>query len=421
MAPLGKYWVFTKNGVEENSNTAHEDLVTEADSNLVTYAVWQLERGSNGNLHYQGYVEFKTNKRPSACEHLIQGCHWERRMGTASEARAYCMKEDSRVLGPWEFGQFVDHGQGKRTDLLTVKAAIDAGATDLEVADQHFGTWVRFHKAFSIYRLMKSPPRNFKSQVIVLYGPTGIGKSMWGRDNTRGYAGHGFFAFDGKWFDNYSGTDDVVIDDFTGWIEYNKLLRYLDEYPSKVESKNGVINFAPRRIVITSNLPWWEWYDWTKVRGTKEALERRLDHVFTFSGLPNVHVVKEFFEGLSPDELPKDPWPIEIVVSPPTPPAADPIPDLHCDEEAEDAFEELYEAARQDRRADFFSNESDEERKRDEQAQRLEEVIQCDTEPEFDDSPGESLTLAQVEQAAKRFRELKRKNPFIEDEAGCSD
>ena len=57
------------------------------------------------------------------------------------------------------------------TDLLAVKEAIDSGATDLEIAEAHFGSYCRFHRAFTNYRRLKQTAKDWKTEVYVLYGP----------------------------------------------------------------------------------------------------------------------------------------------------------------------------------------------------------------------------------------------------------
>ncbi len=77
------------------------------DVEKMDYLVYQKEVGRNGTPHFQGYCEFKTKKRLAAVKELLGGdsVHIERRMGTQEAAIRYCKKDDSRVAGPWEFGE----------------------------------------------------------------------------------------------------------------------------------------------------------------------------------------------------------------------------------------------------------------------------------------------------------------------------
>lgn len=66
--------------------------------------VYQQELGEGGYNHFQGYVRFKSRKRFSTVKRLFcRDGHFETcRNPQASEE--YCQKEDSRVQGPFYFG-----------------------------------------------------------------------------------------------------------------------------------------------------------------------------------------------------------------------------------------------------------------------------------------------------------------------------
>lgn len=59
----------------------------------------------------------------------------------------------------------------------------------------------------------------------------------------------------GKWFDGYDAHKAAIIDDFRkGWCEYGVLLRLLDRYPLRVETKGGSRQWVPEVIIVTC--PW---------------------------------------------------------------------------------------------------------------------------------------------------------------------
>jgi len=62
------------------------------------------------------------------------------------------------------------------------------------------------------------------------------------------------------WWDDYDGTQDVLIDEFYGGFRWTYLLNLLDRFPMRVETKGGYVNFAPKRIFITSNRHPSTWY-----------------------------------------------------------------------------------------------------------------------------------------------------------------
>lgn len=132
---VSKNWVFTWNNPVGDIEWP----------DCVNYAVHQLEMGENGTYHFQGYVEFKTNKRLTGCAKILRNAHWERRRGTQAQAREYCMKEESRIAGPWEYGVFVPNAQGKRSDLAEA-CAIAREHGMKRVAEEMPEAYVRNHK-----------------------------------------------------------------------------------------------------------------------------------------------------------------------------------------------------------------------------------------------------------------------------------
>lgn len=137
-----------------------------------------------------------------------------------------------------------------------MKAKIDKGASEESIADEHFSLWIRHFRAFERYRRIKSKPRNSATEVHVIYGPTGTGKSRWAMDEFP----DAYWKQRSIWWDGYSGQSTVILDEFYGWLPYDTLLRLCDRYPLLVESKGGQINFEATRIIITSNSPPDQWY-----------------------------------------------------------------------------------------------------------------------------------------------------------------
>ena len=124
----GKYWCWTLN------NPTEEESLTLSNLHLmvpeVKYIVYQKEIGSQGTCHFQGYLELTTRKTLRQTKVILgtERIHIERRRGSAEEARTYCMKEDGRLDGPWEQGDFSgtvqSTGAGARTDLATIRERI---------------------------------------------------------------------------------------------------------------------------------------------------------------------------------------------------------------------------------------------------------------------------------------------------------
>lgn len=112
--PKFRNWVFTIN----NPPVDAEGLVIPPKPlawHRHVYSIWQLERGENGTLHWQGYVEFSgqfsLSQLKNSCAELASA-HLEGRRGSADQAVSYCRPEkggsvrDPTVVSdtPLEFG-----------------------------------------------------------------------------------------------------------------------------------------------------------------------------------------------------------------------------------------------------------------------------------------------------------------------------
>jgi len=245
-------WIFTDNNPESNSPSWPE---------AVKYASWQRERGENGTEHLQGYLELTGPRRLAFVKAILPRAHWEVRRGTQSQAREYSRKDDTRIDGPWEHGTYEPHLPGTRSDLLAVKEAIDSGMSNKDLWQTHFPDMCRYHKAFKEYTGSKLEDRSWPTRIYLVIGPTGTGKTRWCRRNAPDAYWKTRTGNDSLWWDGYTGQSDVIIDDFYGWIRFDTMLRLCDRSPYMVEFKGGSIKFVARRIFITSNKPWREWWD----------------------------------------------------------------------------------------------------------------------------------------------------------------
>lgn len=262
-------WVFTLN------NHSSVDVPNTFEGK---YCIWQEEQGEAGTRHLQGYIVWNTPKRLSAIKKYAPTAHWEVRRGTHDQAKAYCSKEETRLSGPFTYGE-EPLGSGTRSDLISLKRSIDEGKSQLELFEDHFEPMLKYHKGIALYRSLKVPPRTEKTKVIVLFGPTGTGKS---------YHAHTQFPNAASvsppteskgpiWFDGYDGNVATIIDEFYGWIRHDTMLRLCDAYAYRAPIKGGFVNFNSKYLIITSNQPPSQWYDYTKLPDSHRPLERRID------------------------------------------------------------------------------------------------------------------------------------------------
>jgi len=278
---MNRNWCFTLNNYTTQELQELANLKETSDK--VKYLIYGQEVGDGGTPHLQGYIEFKHNFRQSRikkCFRCFSRSHLETRKGSAYQAAEYCKKEGNYK----EFGVISKARQGRRTDLEQIRDDIKAGASDLEIADNHFRQWVMYRRAFDEYRrLVGTIPRTWKSFTVVLWGPTGTGKTRYVHDQLRMSTGREMWTYtnDG-WFDGYTGQYYALFDDFDDkTIPFRLLLRVLDRYPMRLKRKFGHCEWNPRKIFITANHPPHQWYldDRDVTPGDRDALFRRLDVV----------------------------------------------------------------------------------------------------------------------------------------------
>lgn len=247
-------------------------------SSKVRYAIWQLEEcPTTGKWHLQGYAEFKNTIRIKAAAKAIGDpkAHMSVRKGTRDEARNYCLKDSTKLKGPWEYGIWIK-GQGHRTDLDEVSDMIKNETKEVEIFESHPTTYIKYSRGIKAARELigcKTAPTWREMSVFVIIGMCGVGKTRGVVEKER----DNLFIVDdpgGKelWWDGYNGEEAILIDDFNGWISYKLMLKIMDGYKLRLPIKGGFTYARWTRVYITSNeMPntWW-------IEGQSEAFTRRV-------------------------------------------------------------------------------------------------------------------------------------------------
>lgn len=247
-APRGKYWCFTVNNF---TDTEFERLSTAQErAEDILYICFGKEVGESGTPHLQGYVEFAQKIRLGGVKRIdgFARAHLELRAGSQAQAIEYCKKDGDF----YEFGERFQSKSGQRTDLVTIKERIDAGASTSEIAEEHFGSWCRYRKSFDAYRMVKRVRTVRDLRVVCFWGRPGTGKTraIFEREPSLFIAPTDNL----QWFDGYEGEEALLIDDYRGGGDPSFLLRLLDIYPLQLPVKGGFVPLLATRIYITSNL-----------------------------------------------------------------------------------------------------------------------------------------------------------------------
>nr|USZ80622.1 replication-associated protein [Sichuan tick-associated circovirus 5] len=242
----------------------------------VKYIKGQLEQGANtGYLHWQLIIHFSQKKTLQYVK-LIFGDTIHAEATKSKAAEDYVWKDESAIQGTrFVLGEpSLKRNSEKDWDLI-VKHARD-GSFEHIPGD----VLVRCYGNLKKIRVDSLKPESIEREVYVYWGTTGAGKSK------RAWEEATFDAYpkdpNTKFWDGYNGQENIVIDEFRGFISISHLLRWLDRYPVIVEVKGSSCVFKGRRIWITSNLSPEEWYK-DLDHETFLALRRRFTNVIHFN------------------------------------------------------------------------------------------------------------------------------------------
>lgn len=222
-----------------------EDIQMLLQANGCVHGMYQLETcPATGRQHIQGYARFSGAKRLGGLRQIFEA-HWEVARGNEQANIAYCSKASTRIDGPWSFG---DPAQpGKRKDIERAREIVQECGKMRKVVEE-VNSYQAIKAAEIILKYLE-PMRTWKPHVIWLHGSTGSGKTRWAFENCPDAYISGK---DLRWWEGYDAHDDVIIDDFRAdFCKFHELLRILDRYAYRIETKGGSRQLLAKKIIIT--------------------------------------------------------------------------------------------------------------------------------------------------------------------------
>lgn len=238
-----------------HNNYTEEDIEKWQNWDMIKYIVIGFEIcPSTGTPHLQGYVEFRNSVKFTTLKNKFPTVHFEKRRKTAAQAAEYCKKSKTKDINyehitdkkgnkcVWEKGDI--SSQGARTDISdAIDIIIDGG----KLNDVYPETRIKYEKGLKSFAESLQKDRDFKPEVIWIYGLSGTGKTKKATEYSKEY-----YIKDGtQWWDNYEHEETIIIDDFDGRWPYRDLLRLLDRYKYQGQIKGGYCKINSKRIVIT--------------------------------------------------------------------------------------------------------------------------------------------------------------------------
>lgn len=193
----------------------------------VVYVTGQLEKGAEGTRHIQYFVQTKDPKRQGFFKKVCGVSHFEF-VKFNNGADEYCNKEDTRLEGPWTFGikpaRLNKKGDLARRNKELIEMGSEKAVTEGYIKVQDYLKVKKSLDAYKIATIEPSESENVRGTWI--YGPPGVGKSRYARDNFTDI----YLKAQNKWFDGYNGQKTILLDDHDNACLGHYLKIWCDHY-----------------------------------------------------------------------------------------------------------------------------------------------------------------------------------------------
>lgn len=199
------------------------------------------------NIHFQGYISFKNGKtfKQTKTWFGLDKIHIEPAKGNDFQNQKYCEKDGNLIL---ELGEPIN--QGKRSDISRAVEIIKNDGNMRKVCTEVMNYQaVRHAELYLKYMEAKRPVAPI--EVIWIYGSSGKGKTKKVYEDNKDM--DIFTPVSYKWWEGYDGHKVVLIDDIRrDFCKFHELLKLLDIYPFRIETKGGSRQVQFNKIYITA-------------------------------------------------------------------------------------------------------------------------------------------------------------------------
>lgn len=280
-----RYLLTINNPSEEQTDSYMYHYMEELEH--VKYFMFQRERGNEkGTEHFQIFIIFSCAKRFSTMKRLFEKAHIEKCKGSNVQCRDYCSKSDTRVSGPYEFGDFAE--ERSRSDIKTLIELVKSGAPNDQILELMPNAYMKYIDKIERVRqeLLQAELGNKLKELdtVYLYGQSGVGKTY----TVLTYHGinkvYRISDYDKDPWYSYKNQDVVMFDEFRSQINFSKFLMLTDVYPCEVSARysNKYANFT--KLYIVSNIPLEQQYSWYKLNEPEsyKAFLRRIKFVLNY-------------------------------------------------------------------------------------------------------------------------------------------
>jgi hypothetical protein len=245
MSTKARWWMLTLNNPEtETIESLHKQLCAD-------YGTGQVEMGESQTRHIQALFWFKSQKRFGALKSAVPAGHWEPVKNIEASLK-YVVKENTRLEGPWTFGE-LPVKRNSKDDWEEVFNLAKSGKIEeipAQIRVQHYSNLKRIEKDF-----MPMNHQTESTRGVWIHGNPGCGKTHMIRENF-GAEGGLYLKNNNKWWDGYQGQKFVVLEDVDNsqWrFLVNNMKIWADKYAFIGESKGGQVAPVYQKLFVTSN------------------------------------------------------------------------------------------------------------------------------------------------------------------------
>lgn len=229
------------------------------------YLCGQLEKGSNGTIHIQAFINFKEPQRFSKIH------KYDKRVACVkvninNGAHDYCMKTDTRMEGPWEYG-IKPVQRNNKIDWESVYENARTNNFDRIPAE------IKVRSYSNLKQIAKDNMEITQKddlRGVWIYGPAGCGKSSLAKAKYP----NAYPKNRNQWWDGYKGEEAVIMDDMDPFCKElgGSIKDWMDRYGTILQTKGGAVVDKYKVFIVTSQYSIDEiWED----QATRDAIKRR--------------------------------------------------------------------------------------------------------------------------------------------------
>ena len=242
----------------QNGNRVKLKDIRNAVINRFDYVVFQVEKGEEtGYKHVQMYLENEDQVKFDTLKKLFPKAHIEARLGSKKQAFTYCTKFETRLHGPFEYGErpeFLTSAEKRRSIKEAFIRAVSEGAEDRElllsfptIFSKKYDEEIR--SVLGVHLHLENRDVN----VVYITGPTRSGKTSYVR---RKYPPEDIYVvsdYEKGPFDSYKGQKVIIFEEYRSNFPLSVFLQMLDRYPFELPCRYQNRQAMYTQVYIISN------------------------------------------------------------------------------------------------------------------------------------------------------------------------